>query len=131
LIASEHYRDYDVVNCAPVLLQQLLEKENVPVPFALANYNANRQAIFNKYQQVATPGEIKKAFLEVIHMGGVDERFDECAQLKHSLREALLLLARCATYNQLYVTTMRKMFTSQKTKVLFHERVQQDKQVTG
>ncbi len=116
LIASEHYRDFDVVNCAPVLLQQILEREGVPVPFALASYNAHRQLLFTKYHQVATPGEIKKAFLEVIHMGNVDERFEECIQLKQSLREALVMLSRCANHKDLYVATVRKVFNSTKQK---------------
>lgn len=115
LLAHEHYRDFDLCNCAPVLLQQILEKEGVAVPTPLSHYNTQRTALYEKYSTVATPKEIKTAFLEVIHMGEVNPKFRETAALKTSLRSTLLLLSRHSTYYaDLYIACINKVSTKQK-----------------
>jgi len=57
-------------------------------------YNNNRNSIFNKYKDIASSADIKKAFLIVIHMGKEDDRFKETIQLKENLRSLLVNLVK-------------------------------------
>jgi len=116
LVAHEYYRDFDIVNCAPTLLAQILENEGMPVPAPLKEYNTDRNALFEKYRDV---GEIKTAFLEVIHMGKVRVEIRETAQLKTSLRSALLRLSKHNThYEALYLGCIKKVMGKQKYNIL-------------
>ncbi len=93
LLAYENYHDYDIANCAPVLLQQILEKEGLEAPPELIAYNTTRDAIFDRYKGRIDLGVVKKAFLKVLHMGGDDQRIIETVRLKKALRATLLILA--------------------------------------
>lgn len=115
ILAYEYYRDFDISNCAPVILQKILEKAKVTVPNSLLYYNNNREALFERYAETATAGEVKKSMLTVIHMGEVNPLIRESIELKTSLRVALLSLARSNVYYRaLYATCLKKVFTKQK-----------------
>lgn len=94
LLAYEYYHDYDIENCAPVLLAQIIEKEGFIVPPELIAYNTQRETIFNHYRGRIDLGEVKKSFLKVLHMGGEDHRIPETVRLKRALRATLLLLSK-------------------------------------
>lgn len=93
LLAHEYYRDYDIANCAPVLLQQIIEKAGLIAPVELIAYNTDRDSIFANYRGRIDLGEVKKTFLKVLHMGGTDSRIKETVSLKRTLRDTLLRLA--------------------------------------
>jgi hypothetical protein len=102
LIASTYYRDFDIANCAPVLLQQILERHNLCPPL-LKYYNENRQMVFERYKANGTPKELKKLFLTVLHMGPSNECVPMTKSLKATLRQSLLSLKDLsASYQQLY-----------------------------
>lgn len=101
-VAHANYRDYDISNCAPTLLQQILEKAGL-CPRELVQYNTQRDAIFKRYAHIATQGEVKKAFLVVLHMGATDDRFPETWRLKNALKASLIRLSKSnLEYGQLY-----------------------------
>lgn len=94
LLAHEFYRDYDIVNCAPSLLEQIIVRAGLTPPPELVAYNTDRETIFSRYKGHIDLGEVKKAFLKVLHMGGDDQRIKETVSLKRSLRATLLLLSQ-------------------------------------
>lgn len=103
LLSHEYYHDYDIVNAAPILLAQIIKKEGLTVPHELVLYNTNREAIFSRYRGRIDLGEVKKAFLKVIHMGGETDTIRETGDLKRSLRATLLALSRLnEKYKALY-----------------------------
>lgn len=93
LLAHENYRDFDMVNAAPTLLAQIIEKEGLTVPPELVAYNTNREAIFARYKGRIDLAVVKTTFLKVLHMGGEDDRIPETVRLKYALRTTLLTLA--------------------------------------
>lgn len=94
LLAHKYYHDYDIVNCAPVLIQQIIVREGLTVPQELILYNTQRERLFDRYRGRIDTAVVKKAFLKVLHMGGEDRRIQETVRLKNALREALLLLTQ-------------------------------------
>ena len=104
LVAHEYYRDYDMCNCAPTLLQQILERVNLCPPELIA-YNTERDTLFKKYAHIGTPSVIKRAFLVVLHMGGDNLRIPETGKLKWSLKAKLAALA---TLNDDYRATYER-----------------------
>ena len=105
IIASEFYTDYDIVNCAPVLLEQILRGAIQSCPSELTRYNTDRDALIGKYvkQGGMTRGDVKKAFLVVMHMGESNSRIPETRHFRRELRETLLVLSRSSTsYSELY-----------------------------
>ena len=93
LLAYEYYHDYDIANCAPTLLQQIIERSGLTVPAELIAYNTDRDTIFARYKDRIDLGLVKKTFLKVLHMGGTDSRIPESIRLKTSLRATLLQMA--------------------------------------
>lgn len=103
LLAYQYYHDYDIANCAPVLLQQIIEKEGLTAPAELIAYNTDRDSIFANYKGRIDLGEVKKTFLKVLHMGGTDLRIKETLSLKQTLRATLLRLANLNDkYKEIY-----------------------------
>lgn len=51
-ISGEFVRDFDFVNCHPVLLEQLLKKNNIYCGQFLENYNNNRSETIEKYNLI-------------------------------------------------------------------------------
>lgn len=103
LLAYDNYRDFDMVNAAPTLLAQIIEKEGLTVPPELIAYNTNREAIFERYNGRIDLAIVKTTFLKVLHMGGEDDRIPETVRLKHALRATLLTLAnKNGRYKALY-----------------------------
>ena len=101
-IAHEFYRDYDISNCAPTLLEQILKQYGL-CPRELSEYNVDRDALFQKYNYLGIPGVIKKSFLVVLHMGSADPRIPETIRLRNALRASLVKLATLnADFKALY-----------------------------
>lgn len=93
LLAHEYYHDYDIANCAPILLQQIIEKAGLAPPAELIAYNTDRTAIFARYNGRIDLGLVKKTFLKVLHMGGSHRDIPESISLKTALRATLLKLS--------------------------------------
>jgi hypothetical protein len=99
-IAHENYRDFDIVNCAPTLLTQILVKNSL-CPKELTNYLTNREDIYTKYSTIPKK-EIKTAFLKVFHMGASDHRISETVALKKAIRIAMSELSLKPEYKELF-----------------------------
>ena len=105
LVAHRFYRDFDIANCAPVLLSQILAAHQLACP-RLQHYNENRDALFVRYAHLGTRRELKQLFLTVIHMGAADTRIAELMPLKTELRALLLKLSALnENYKLLYDRT--------------------------
>jgi P4 family phage/plasmid primase-like protien len=48
-ISNDNYVDLDVINCHPVILEQLFQKYNIDVPQFISEYNLNRESTIKKY----------------------------------------------------------------------------------
>lgn len=101
-ISHEYYRDFDIVNCAPVLLKQILDRHNL-CPGELTTYLTERESLFAKYNHSQIPrADMKRAFLKVFHMGAADERIKETSLLKNAVKRAMLSLSKLSEYTELY-----------------------------
>src|SRR5690242_7298574 len=92
LIAGEFYRDYDIANCAPVLLSQILQRNGMSSVW-LAHYIEKREEIFKQYATIMSRSQLKQLFLSVIHMGKSDIDVPETGLLYWELRRLLLRLS--------------------------------------
>lgn len=99
-IAHENYRDFDIVNCAPTLLTQILVNNSL-CPKELTSYLTNREGLYAKYSTIPKK-EIKTAFLKVFHMGASDPRISETVSLKKAIRKAMTELSLKTEYKTLF-----------------------------
>ncbi len=99
-IAHDNYRDFDIVNCAPTLLTQILVNNGL-CPKELTTYLTNREVLYAKYSEIPKK-EIKTAFLKVFHMGGSDARIPETVSLKKAIRKAMSELSLRDEYKTLF-----------------------------
>ena len=102
-VSCKYYRDFDIVNAAPNLMEQILNRYNLCPP-ALTQFNKNRSAIFLRYSKLYNipREEVKTVFLGIMHTGAADRRFIESGQIKQGLDNALRQLARRPEYSILY-----------------------------
>ena len=108
-ISHKHYRDFDICNCAPNLMAQVLARYNL-CPTSLTQFNANRSAILEKYttRYNIPRSEVKEVFLAILHTGKGDPRFRESMILKAQLDTALKELAKRGEYITLYKQCLRR-----------------------
>jgi hypothetical protein len=132
LLAYENYHDYDIANCAPVLLQQIIEREGLVAPPELIAYNTERDTIFARYKGRIDLGVVKKAFLKVLHMGGEDQRIIETVRLKRALRATLLVLSqKDARYRDLYTRCRDECEKDSKKKKFSYLKDREEAKVTN
>jgi hypothetical protein len=62
------YTDIDIVNCHPVILEQLFEKYDISVPEFLVDYNIDRKGIIEKYDLVDKLCVIKIINNEILYL---------------------------------------------------------------
>lgn len=117
IVSHQYYRDYDISNCAPTLLEQILRKNNLTPPKELIHYNENRNALYDKYSNRLAKSEVKKAFLVVMHLGNSNPLLKETIQFRQSLRSSLLVLSNLndeykTVYNQCKMECMKEKYAS-------------------
>lgn len=100
-LAHEYYRDFDIVNCAPTLLMQILQKYNLCPP-ELSEYWLNRETLFMRYTGIMSRDDIKTAFLKVFHNGAGDSRIPETQTLRNAIVRSIRALAKLPDYQALY-----------------------------
>jgi hypothetical protein len=96
MICHQYYYDFDMCNCAPVILSQLLNEYKL-CPNELIDYIKRRDYLLEKYSNrlnVSTD-EIKAEFLKTIHMGNsiYSNDIPEIPKLKYSLLRSLQKLS--------------------------------------
>ena len=97
-LCQDLYHDFDIVNCAPVLLQQIMERHNLCPP-ELVRYIERRDAIFAPYlKKGIARSVVKQAFLEVLHNGQGTEWMPETMELRTAIQSGLKKLARMREY---------------------------------
>jgi hypothetical protein len=108
-LSHKHYRDFDICNCAPNIMAQVLARYNL-CPNSLTHFNANRSAILDKYMnRYNIPrSEVKEVFLAILHTGKGDPRFRESMVLKSQLDNALRELAKRGEYIALYRQCLKR-----------------------
>ena len=132
LLAHEYYHDYDIVNCAPVLLQQIIAREGLGVPHELVLYNTERDRLFDRYRGRIDLGVVKKAFLKVLHMGGEDRKIEETGRLKSALRKTLLQLSqRSDEFKALYTKCREEAESDSKKRKFAHLKDNENAKVTN
>ena len=109
LVASDYYRDFDIVNCAPTLMAQLLQKYKLCPP-TLTSYTNDREKMFEKYKTIASPERVKKVFLEVMHMGQTCDKMRETILLKQQLKQSLTqLYQQSESYGTLFSECLKQV----------------------
>lgn len=108
-VAHKYYRDFDICNCAPNLMAQILTRYSL-CPASLTHYNANRSAIFDRYsRQYNIPrSEVKTVFIGILHTGKGDPRFRESMVIKAQLDNALKQLMKRPEYAMLYKACLKR-----------------------
>jgi P4 family phage/plasmid primase-like protien len=77
-LSNGNYVDIDIVNCHPVILEQLFVKYSLEVPEFLSEYNLNREQTIKKYNLQDKLDFLKKINTETI--GKVHENILDCHQ---------------------------------------------------
>lgn len=110
ILSYKYYLEYDIKNCGPTLLSQILGSFHFCPP-ELADYvNGGRERIFEKYKNIATKEEIKKAFLIALNLGSCDSRFVEIKKLRDGIQNALLSLSKVnQEYRELFQYCIQKV----------------------
>jgi len=121
MVCYPFYYDFDISNCAPTLLSQILKEYNL-CPNELINYINNREALFIKYSEKLniSKDEVKKGFLSILHMGNSEYSFQipEINKLKNSLFKSLELLSNVNDYyKNLYIESSITKRKNKKRKI--------------
>ena len=108
-IAHKYYRDFDISNCAPNIMAQILSRYSL-CPAALTAYNRDRSRLFDRYsRQYNIPrAEVKEVFIGILHTGKADHRFPESVRLKQQLDQALRQLKQRPEYATLYASVAKQ-----------------------
>lgn len=107
-VTHKYYRDFDIVNAAPNLMQQILTHYSL-CPVSLTHYNKNRSELFMRYsrQYGISRDEVKTVFIGILHTGKGDPRFRESMILRRDLDIALRGLSRRPEYSMLYKSLLK------------------------
>ena len=84
LVSHQYYEDYDIVNCAPSLISQILHKYDLETP-KLDDYILRRKEIYSKYTSRYPESFIKMTFLKALHLGWPSSVFTEAVALREEL----------------------------------------------
>lgn len=108
-VAHKYYRDFDISNCAPNLMEQILKRYNLCPP-SLTDYNQNRSALFDRYSRRynISRQEVKTVFIGLLHTGKADQRFIESVILKQELGRSLRELLKLKEYAPLYESVSKR-----------------------
>lgn len=108
-VSHKYYRDFDISNCAPNLMEQILTQHHLCPP-ALIHYNKNRSLLFDRYsRQYNIPrDEVKTVFIGILHTGKADTRFKESVAIKQGLDSALRQLAKTSMYAPVYKSVAKE-----------------------
>ena len=82
-ISGECYEDIDMVNCHPVLLEQLFEKYDMNPPKFLIEYNKDRAGVIKKYQI-----KDKQTIISLINNQNAVNKYKEIMNLHKSIYDS-------------------------------------------